>query len=210
MAYLEFDPNQHAYFDDGIEVPSVTQILDRAGMISSFCRDEQARWRGQSVHKLCELYDRTELINRTQSAKEKGLDFRKIPDELKGYVRAWQRYLKESEFIPVEIEKRIDSITAGYAGTLDRLGFLPTSNLPVILDIKTSKAGTIAPYVRLQLTAYGYGYEPKKIFQRVAVALRPDGRYSCKSYPTDNYQIDVAEWLELVNKYKGEINANDL
>ena len=56
--YLEFNPIEHRYYVDGAEYPSVTQVLDRAGLISEFCKDEEARERGLTVHQVTADYDR--------------------------------------------------------------------------------------------------------------------------------------------------------
>lgn len=186
--YLEFDEQDHRYFADGIELPSVTQVLDAAGHISQFCKDDQARWRGVSVHALAAEDDKTHL------------DLRTVPVELRGYLRAWRKYKMESGFQVEQIEKRVDS-PVGYSGRLDRTGFLPQSKLLFILDLKTSKSGAVASYVKYQLAAYAFAENPRSIFNRVAVALMPDGNYRCKVYQIEDLQIDIAEFLTMVKNY---------
>ena len=56
-AFLEYSDREHAYYVDGRELPSVTTILDRAGLISRFCKDDLAAARGTEVHRLCAKYD---------------------------------------------------------------------------------------------------------------------------------------------------------
>jgi len=187
-ARIEFDSDSHQYFADGKELPSVTQILDKAGLISDFAKNsEQARWRGVSVHHLTAEDDKTHL------------DLRTIPAELRNYLRAWRRYKIESGFVPVEIEKRVDG--PGYCGTLDRIGKLPNSKLLWVIDLKTNKTGAVPKYVKLQTAAYGHAFKAGAIFGRAGIALMPDGRYKAQPYPIENYLGDVAEFMALVNTY---------
>jgi hypothetical protein len=51
--YLEYSDREHRYFADGKELRSVTQVLDAAGLISQFCKDDEAAARGTEVHRLC-------------------------------------------------------------------------------------------------------------------------------------------------------------
>jgi hypothetical protein len=190
--YLEYSDADHAYFADGIQLPSVTQILDRAGFISDFAkRDAQACWRGTAVHQICADDD---LGNR--------IDFRKMPLELRNYVRGWRRFRAETGFECYEVERRVDSVKNGYSGRLDRLGALPGQSLAVVLDIKTAKSGSVADYVRYQLAAYAHGYEPGKVFNRVGVALKPDGTYRCKIFPVTDFHIDLNEFLRMTREFK--------
>lgn len=197
--FLEYSDNEHRYFANGVEMPSVTQILDACGLISPFCKDEEARYRGSRVHEICASDD------------FRLLDLRKVSVDVRGYLRAWRLYRHESGFVPRLIETRIDCQQFGYAGRLDRFGELPTQDplvfRKVILDIKTSKSGAIADYPRLQLSAYAFALDPKKWcdYLRVVVSLMPNGKYRSKPYPlTDNLR-DLSEWIELVKKHKEQI-----
>jgi hypothetical protein len=189
-SFLEYSDAEHRYFADGKEIPSVTQILDASGMISQFCRDEEARDRGTRVHEF------------TATDDVKPVDLRTVPASLRGYLRAWRAYRRDSGFTPTLIEHRVDSAESGYSGRFDRIGFLPSYSMAVLMDLKTSKTGVIPEYARLQLSAYAHAFDPVRIFIRVAVSLRPDGRYNSKMYPTASHYIDRAEWLGLLHKYK--------
>lgn len=193
-AFLEYSDAEHRYYADGREMPSVTTILDAAGMISGFCKDEQARYRGSRVHEFTAIDDVTPL------------DLRKVPVDLKGYVKAWRKYRKDSGFMPTLIEHRVDSLEYGYSGRFDRLGIRANQTLLTLLDIKTSKTGAIADYPRLQTAAYALAYDPAKVFERMTVSLRPDGVYNCRIYPIWKHHADRAEWLGILRKVKQEKN----
>lgn len=183
--FIEYDDNAHAYYVDGRKFQSVTQILDAAGFISPFCKDEEARERGTRVHAYTAIDDIEQI------------DLRKMPDQYRGYIRAWRRYRSETGFTPTLIEHRVDCEEFRYAGRFDRLGKYPGS-LQTIIDIKTSKVGAIPKYARLQLVAYGYAMNPTRIFERITVSLKPDGTYNTMPYSLDTYQVDRAEWLSIV------------
>lgn len=191
-AFLEYSDAEHRYFADGKEMPSVTTILDAAGLISSFCKDEEARYRGSKVHEF------------TATDDVAPLDLRKVPVDLRGYLKAWRAYRLVSGFMPALIEHRVDSIQYGYSGRFDRLGIRNGQPLLTLLDIKTSKTGAIAQYVRFQLAAYALAHDPHKVFDRMAVSLKPDGTYNCHCYTAGSYLADRAEWLQILGKVKQE------
>jgi hypothetical protein len=186
--FLEYSDREHRYFADGREFRSVTQILNAAGLISPYCRDEEARDRGVDVHALTALDDGLEIP----------LDLRRVPPRLRGYLKAWRQYRADTGFTPTMIEYRVDCLEFRYSGRFDRLGTFPGQSLPTIIDLKTAKSGAVPKYARLQLVAYGYALDPKKLFGRITVSLRPDGRYNSQPYPIADYQSDKAEWLQMV------------
>jgi len=195
-AFLEYSDAEHKYYADGKELPSVTTILDAAGLISPFCKDEIARYRGSMVHEYTVADDMSRL------------DFRKVPQHLRGYIRAWRSFRLISEFKPTLIEHRVDSIEHGYSGRFDRFGFRKGQTLPTLLDIKTSKTGAIPEYARLQLAAYSMALGPTKAYERMAVALMPNGQFKLAIYPVKQHFIDRAEWLGLLNRYQTKEGKN--
>jgi len=55
-----FNAGRHEYSDNGIIIPSVTQILKAAGVFDDRFYNEEARERGSAVHELCERYSNGE------------------------------------------------------------------------------------------------------------------------------------------------------
>lgn len=173
----------------------MTTILNRAGLVSSYCMDAESQWRGSEVHRLCALED------------EQGeqLDLRRIDPRLRGFIKAWRLYKQESGFLSVAIEQRVDDPGGQYCGRLDRAGVREDSNgktVSMIVDLKTSKTGSVAEYVKYQLVAYAWAFQPNHIFERVAVALRPDGRYNCRVYSTKDFQTDLHKWFHILGSVK--------
>ncbi len=201
---LEYSDKKHRYYADGRERMSVTQVLSAAGLVSTYCMDEEARWRGSEVHAFCAFDD----IARGNSLKQ--VDLRKVDARLRGYIKAWRAYRQDSGFIPELIEHRIDDHTNGYAGRLDRVGhrsILTGGIKQVIVDLKTSKTGSVPTYTKYQLVAYAHALRPNHIYERIAVALKPDGTYSCKVYPEVDFRTDLAQWFQILNSVKGEKNG---
>ena len=104
--------------------------------------------------------------------------------------------------MPILIEQRIDDHRNGYAGRLDRVGYRRDQSISTILDIKTTKSGAIADYVRFQLVAYGNALKPNHMFERIAVALKPNGTYNVKVYKQEDFRADLVRFLEMLRMVK--------
>jgi len=179
---MQFDPISHTYSYNGQYLESVTQVLKRAGQIGDWgTRDDMER--GTTVHELTARLDRDEQPD--------------IPRELQGYVGGWQRWLLESGFRVEQIETPVFSLKHGVAGTPDRVGYLPVlKGSRVVVDIKTSTSGQIAPWVRYQLAAYAMlcRATPSERLERVAIALTPS-RYSIHHFKIDTLLVDWSQFI---------------
>jgi|ERR1700674_2849944 len=189
-----FDPVKHEYRDAyGKQVPSVTQILAKAGLCDfSFVEEEvlaRSMHRGTSVHWMLQLED------------EGALNYRQVPIGLRGYRRAYLAWKDASGFLPELIEKQFIS-HYGYAGTVDRFGHLPrTANYPngssAVVDLKT---GEVQEWTKFQLVAYAIRMHANPHFaqtiRRIALALRADGTYSVKEFPAGTWEHDWAVFIE--------------
>lgn len=191
-AFLEYSDSEHRYFADGREVLSVTQVLNLAGLVSPFCMQEEARWRGSEVHRLCAVSD------------GEGLDLRTVPSKLRGYIRAWQQYRKDTGFEPTLIEQRIDDHVHHYSGRLDRVGTRRGQTSLTIIDLKT---GAVPDYAKYQLAAYAHGLRPNHVFERIGVQLKPDGKYSSKVFSQMDFNADLAKFLQMLRTVKEDMNA---
>ena len=166
MSFL-FDEEKHEYTLDGIVLPSVTQIIQEAGLSDySFVNEtvlKAAANFGTAAHLACELED------------YKDLDYDSLNPELRPYLNGWNKFKKDTGFICEEIEKRVYSKKYLYAGTLDRVG--PLFKRKALVDIKT---GTSLPkWIRLQTAGYKIIYNEglkikDQIKDRYVVQLLPD------------------------------------
>jgi hypothetical protein len=88
----------------------------------------------------------------------KGEKVQGIPDELRGHVEAYVRFLDAFDVEPILVESTVYSVTHGYAGTLDLVADLtvePGHRKRMLLDVKTNEKGIFSE-TALQLAAYRY------------------------------------------------------
>lgn len=176
---VHFERDTHAYYDGEARVPSVTQVIKIAGLISydNVKPDvlENARRRGSHVHTLTADYDR-------------GLDIDalyEIPEVCLPYLDAYIMFRQESGFEPYSdsIERPIIASIGGFrvGMTPDRLG--TCFDLPTVLEIKATAAAH--PAWGVQTAGYEAGApRPKgyRNYQRLAVQLLPTGKYKLHTY----------------------------
>ena len=170
---LTFDEEAHAYKLDGRPIPSVTTILQAAGLIDYRFMNPSDRefylTRGKYVHFATQLLD------------ENDLDYGALDPDIRGYLDGYIKFKKDTGFVPEMIEFQSYNDTLWYSGTLDRVGMLNGNR--VIVDFKS---GTVAKWVAIQtiggyaqmegvgIVSAGYGLE-----------LKADGTYRLSEPFTD-------------------------
>lgn len=180
MNGLVFDAERHAYILDGRVIPSVTQILTAEGIIDGQWYTEDGRRRGGHVHLALRYLD------------EGRLDEDSVTDEVRPYLEAWGRFLSETGFICLQIERPFVCEALGYAGTPDRVGWMDGGKILSVIDIKT---GSPEPWHALQTAAYAVGIG-KRMAKRWSVYLRNDGNYRLVQYQDID---DINAWIGLVS-----------
>ena len=158
---------------------SVTEILKSEGFIDGTWFTEYSRTRGSYIHKAVHLYDIGDL-------DEENLDPVLVP-----YLDAWKRFLLESKLEVVDSEVRLTSETYQLTGKPDKVGLL--NKCPTILD---NKSGAIAPWTGLQLSFYEL--LKGSPYKRIAVRLKPDGKYSLTEFKN---RQDKGTVLSILNAY---------
>jgi len=190
---LVFNPENHEYKLDDVKLPSVTQILQGAGL-SDFSKVnpellKRAQSFGTAAHLACQLYD------------ENRLDIKSLDIALEPRLEAWILFKRDfgiSEF--KEIEKQVYSTRYQYAGCLDRL-----TMEDALIEIKTCT--TIPKTTGLQLSGYQGAYEEMykvKIKRRICVQLL-DGTYKMEEYKEKSDFRVFTSCLNVINWRK--INA---
>ncbi len=180
--HLEFDAATHTYRLDGELIPSVTTVLKSVGLVEYAMIPQEvlqaAAHRGTAVHTALEYLDREELDRST------------VDPSIEGYVVAYERFVRDSNFIPLHIEHRVFHGNYRYAGTLDRTGYLGDSL--TVLDFKT---GLVLPGHAIQLAAYANCLVMPRRFRRIALQLSGDGTYRVHEYPLGTIQRDIDLFL---------------
>jgi hypothetical protein len=226
MPQLTFEPDGHIYRLDGIVVPSVTQVLERVGVLLdpesqqwrgildySFLDPvirEHALFRGRWIHDLAALY--MKHGNQLAPALRDRLTA-EHPDYME-YFAAVERFLAESGFRPLRVECPVFSVEYGFAGTPDAVGQLNSgAGGCAIIDWKTNEA---PDYARFQMAAYemaiasswpDYDYRDQPHL-RIAVELNRDGSYRM-TRPYRNLTHDRTVFLAALTIYKEFALAED-
>jgi hypothetical protein len=206
---ITFDPVKHEYRDaKDCVVPSVTQILARAGVCDFSFVEEESRirsmQRGTSVHWMLQLQD------------QGALEYRRVPLRLRPYRKGYLDWRMASGFIPDWIEQPFIS-HYGYAGTIDRTGSFPiTEQYPngsrAVVDIKT---GTVQDWVRFQLVAYAMRMHANpqvaRTWRRIALALTSSGTYQVKEFPVSTWDYDWSVFMESKRRVdKGHVEHENI
>lgn len=173
---FRFDPSDHSYYLGDRRLIGVSEAIQAAGL-KDFSRVEpavleRARQRGTAVHAACHYLD------------DGDLDWSTVSPEIEPYVRAWERFKKDTGVELLRIEKPLFHATLGYAGTPDRVvNLYPHKG---IIDLKT-----YAPDVVTGIQLAGYSYlelgqqSPLDAPKRWGLWLKDDGKYSLTEF-TDN------------------------
>lgn len=184
---LEFIEEGHVYLLDGVEIPSVTQIIaplyDFAGI--SAARMEYASARGKAVHRATELYDMDDL-------DEAALD-----PVIFSYLEAWKRFKSENKVEITGMEQMLHNEKHSYAGKFDRTAVFDGGKW--LLDIKATAA--LTPAIGVQLAGYGGLLDGTE--RRGAVQLKPDGTYRLQEYTS---RSDWPTFLSLLTIYNWRKN----
>lgn len=158
-----FDPIEHRYFLDGVEIPGVTTILKTAGLADHAYGFGDAQLRGLHVHQACELLDLNDL------------DWNSVYRGWLGYVKSYARFKDDQGFLPELIEHQTYHPAFRFAGTMDRRGLLPAllGDRRAELDLKT---GVEEDWHRWQTGGYKIlGQSAWSQDRRGALYLQEDG-----------------------------------
>jgi hypothetical protein len=184
-----------------IEPPSVTQLLDRAGLAMNYSAVpsrilERKRTIGAYVHKAAHYI------------QEDALDPQTVDPQIMPYLSGYLAFLKDSGFEVKWAERRIVGCwnSLWWAGTLDVDGIWEGN--PWILDLKCTAA--LYPSHTIQTAGYELAL-PKPIkppfhYNRGTLHLRPDGTYAAPKRhadPTDREVFLLALQLEWEKRRRG-------
>lgn len=187
---LTFDETKHQYTENGLIIPSVTQIIEAAGLsdltwIPKEVLEEKSDL-GKKVHKTTELYDLGIL------------DLDSLHETLRGYLDSWIKFRKDYGFEPEEIEKQCFHPLYKFAGRVDRVG------KRILVDIKS---GTKQKSHAIQTMGYKILFDCERaksesIKERYAVYLKEDG-YEVEPHKNQNDLNVFLAALTIYNFKKG-------
>lgn len=124
LTSLTFDPEKHEYRIDGEVVPSVTQILTKAGMTDlTFCTEHGLNL-GTAIHAAIHLHVTGKL------------DMDSLDPQVQPYYQQWLNFLNDTNFRVIQTEQPVYHTGLMYAGTLDVRGEL--NGLQIVMDFKSN------------------------------------------------------------------------
>lgn len=170
---LRFEPAHHEYFLDGVQIPSVTQMLVATGWIDPTYYTEESRRRGSIVHTLTAAYDLGTL------------DLDRV-HQYRGYVLAYIEAMRTIRPTMLAIEEMVVHPGYPFAGKPDRVARM--FGVLTIPEIKTGgreRAHAVQTALQAILVA-GADREhrlPPTSYQRAAIYLKASGRYTLEQHP---------------------------
>lgn len=178
---LSFDPDTHTYTIGDERLPSVTQVIDRVGLIPSSQKNSDAAHRGKMVH-LAARY-----------LFEHRLDWSSVASPIAGYVCSLDKWISATGFSARECEGRGWHRVHRYAGQWDVVGKMEYGE--VLIDIKT---GAPAKWHGLQTAAYVE--ITGRALKRGSLYLQQDG--SIAKFVAHKDEADFARFLACLTVYR--------
>jgi hypothetical protein len=189
---FRFDRVDHSYWLGKTRLIGVSEAIQAAGLKDfSMIKPEvleHAQKRGTAVHAACQYLD------------EGDMDWSTVSPEIEPYVRAWERFKKDTGVELLGIEKPLFHATLGYAGTPDRVvNLYPHKG---IIDLKTYAPDAVTG---IQLAGYSYlelgQQSPLDAPKRWGLWLKDDGKYGLREY-TDRGDEAVFMACLIIAKFK--------
>lgn len=191
---IELNEESHIYTVDGVEKPSVTQILDLLsydtyGQIDKGTLEYAAR-RGSDIHEATQDLDL-------------GLPC-EVDGETYPYLSAYCDFTRDYYGISHHmIEQPIYDEEYDYCGTVDRLSKVGSQLW--LIDIKTVGSPNRLTYIKLCLQTWMYAHALQTDCRRYGLFLKKDGSYrlfDCKEWETKNGIVPKEIVPQLVDAYK--------
>lgn len=194
---LTFEERRHVYKLNGVEIPSVTTIMEpfseKVYVTVNDAVLRRAGARGTAVHNAIENYIKFGIED--------------IAPEYARYFDAFLQWYKDHKVVPYGTEVRLYHKALLYAGTADLLASVDDED--TLIDFKTTSAMS-EMLCGLQLEAYKRAYESHegagKLSKKAILHLSKDGRYEMfhfNSNDTEYWKVFTA--LLTVRNYKQKL-----
>lgn len=163
---LIFNAEEHKYTNDGVVIPSVTEVIrflsvDVIANANKELRNASAE-RGTRIHEACTAYDFDPQCE--------------VDGDIAGYVQAYADFKRDYKIGDWELFEAMFG-NEYFAGTLDRFGEI--DGIPTVLDIKTGSKLNMKVH-GVQLSAYSellleHGHV---VLQGAILHLKKNGAYT--------------------------------
>lgn len=163
---IRFDPDAHKYYIFDREIPSVTTVLKKIGVLDDRWFKAGSGEKGTKVHEFLELIDQGFKVT--------------VPITIRGYVRAYKAFREANPgFVLKSLEEVIFDRSLHVCGKVDRVFTDTETDETWVVDIKT---GTPQRFHRIQVSAYANALKEKRMPRIAGLYLSPDGNYKFKEY----------------------------
>lgn len=174
--------------------PSVTEVL---GVVH---KEFIVRWYGKYGTEYCERVKRESgefgsTIHTLIEQRLRGQDIGECSPRQREMVNTFDKWQRQSGFVPVEIERKVEHKGLKYHGTFDVLGHFTDGTQLFLLDWKTSRQ--IDNLYGAQLAAYAEAYKDE-----TGVAVAAGGIVRLEKDPSKPKQIEVKTFNELPNYFE--------
>ena len=184
---IVFDPEKHEYWLGNEEIPGVSKILQKLGLVKSYEGvDPFYAQRGSAVHKCIEL----DLAGT--------LDEESVAEELKPFLAAWRKFVKETGFKTLGCEQVVYSPTERFCTTYDHLGLL--NNQLTVIDTKCTKSHDKGADYQVCGQAYALMDNGQVVQGQGILELHDDGTYDYYAY-----EVDLTIWESVMKLYRRRI-----
>ena len=187
---LSFEEKGHVYRLNGIEIPSVTALMEPLtrqvyGTVDSDVLANAAE-RGTSVHDSCENYALFGIED--------------VEQGYEGYFEAFRAWWNEKKPEILGTEKKVYHKILGYAGTSDLLCLI--NGQVTLVDYKTT-AQVNSMLHMVQLEAYARAWESQgvTIDDRMILHIQKNGKYREYHYPKNAECWSVVTSLVTIKNY---------
>lgn len=194
---LTFDEATHIYRLDGIQIPSVSRLMeplkDAAYKGISERTLRRAADKGSSVHDSIENFIKFQILD--------------VNPEHKLFFQAFMDWWEENQPIVVGSEIRIYHKLLRYGGTVDLLCYLRDKETGewklILIDFKTTYAlQDITCGIQLEAYERALASHGVQVDGKMILHLKRDGRFKEKPYPaSDSYRWRVFGALKCVYDY---------
>lgn len=208
MGQIQFDSENHLYYDGEIRIPSVTEILEIMGVSDySFLDEEESihyRHRGTFVHGAASQICRERFNPATHQ----------LYPLFSPYIRAFEMFIageKNPPFYPRNSELILYCEDWGLAGTMDLDGAFEGDSFITEIEIKT---GTKPKWAVLQAAAYremhnrtvqarvSRAFETAPIAVHRILTLKKNDYILSRKQGNDEHAEQLADYLRLLEGYK--------
>jgi hypothetical protein len=181
---LTVDALKHEYWEEGVQLTSITDALKISGIIERVYGTDYDLWVGTATHRAIELWVRGLL-------KLDTLDPQLVPR-----LEAWIDFEKSTGFRAKQSELSMSNFPLRIAGTLDLLGDFPDGSEGIV----EIKSGNVSAWTAIQTAGQDFLLGGGKRRKRFGLKVPAEGRPNVRPFTNSNdyavfmAAVTIANW----------------